>query len=83
MAATSTLGSSLVGTKFDCGGDCGGGVLPLAPLPVTSLMYWSAALSAAAAGKYTLIVTHAAISRLASAIFSGNTRRIVDSLFQA
>jgi hypothetical protein len=63
--------------------DCGGGVLPpelvLAP-PVTSLMNWSAALSAAAAGKYTLIVTHAANSRLASAIFSGNTRRIVYSL---
>jgi hypothetical protein len=30
-----------------------------------------------------LMVTHAAISRLASAIFSGNTRRIDNSLFQA
>jgi hypothetical protein len=28
-------------------------------------------------------VTHAAINTLASAIFSGNTRRIDDSLFQA
>ena len=62
--------------------DCGGVVLlPLDPPPVTSLMNWSAALSAAAAGKYTLIVTHATIMRLISAIFSGNTRRIVDSLF--
>src|SRR5688572_22341320 len=77
MAATSTPGSLRVGTKFDCGGACGGGALPLAPLPVTSFQYWSAALSAAAAGKYTLIVTHAAIMRLASTIFSGKTRRIV------
>jgi hypothetical protein len=41
---------------------------------------WSAALSAAAAGKYTLIVTQAPISRLASAILSGNTRRIDELL---
>jgi hypothetical protein len=46
-------------------------------------MNWSAALSAAAAGKYTLMVTHAANSRLSSAIFNGNTRRMNSSLFQA
>ena len=67
------------GTRFDCGGVV---VPPVAPL-VTSWMNWSAALSAAAAGKYTLMVTHAAISRLASAIFNGNTRRMNSSLFQA
>src|SRR5215831_1697779 len=70
-AATNTL-VGVLGASDDCGGD----VVPFfaSPPPVILLMTWSAACSAAAAGKYTLMVTHAAISRLASAIFSGNTR---------
>src|SRR5690349_10518409 len=74
-AASSTSGLRFAGARFDCGGVV---VLPFEP-PVTSLMNWSAALSAAAAGKYTLIVTHAANARHSRASLSGNTRRIVDS----
>src|SRR5690349_13118825 len=78
IATSSTFGSApRAGPRFDVGGACG--AFPL----VTSFQYWSAALSAAAAGKYTLIVTHAAITRQTSANFSGNTRRIVLSLVQA